>query len=180
MGSQARRLGAATVLPGFTVAAQPAQAAPTASGSGYHIYAHGMLSDGVVGFNASDIGQPTPIAGRAPTGVPDWPQAATPDGRFLYVAPMRNPRLIAYSIGSGGALTATGAPLALPDIPVDITFAPNSRYGYVLVGGVNGAVVPVRLGTDGAPVANGPTMSLGAFTDGLRPCRRSTERRTGR
>ncbi|OXR45651.1 hypothetical protein B7C42_01943 [Nocardia cerradoensis] len=64
---------AATVLPGFAAIAQPATAAPATSDAGYHIYAHGFMSNGIVGFNASDTGQPTQIPGRAPTGVPNWP-----------------------------------------------------------------------------------------------------------
>lgn len=148
---------AAAVLPGFMAVAQPA----AADAPGYHIYAHGYLSDGVVGFNATDAGQPVPIAGRAPTGQPNWPQGASPNGRFFYSAPTMNPRLISYAIGADGSLTS-GAALPLPDAPVDIAFAPNGRDGYVLVGAVNGAIVPVHFGSDGTPTANGPAVSLGA------------------
>ncbi|MFF0492406.1 lactonase family protein [Nocardia sp. NPDC004068] len=149
-------IAAAAVLPGFLAAAQPA----AADAPGYHIYAHGYLSDGVVGFNATDTGQPVRVAGRAPTGQPDWPQGASPNGRFFYSAPTMNPRLIPYAIGSDGTLTP-GTPLPLPDVPVDIAFAPNERDGYVLVGAVNAAIVPVRFGGDGTPIANGPAVSLG-------------------
>jgi 6-phosphogluconolactonase len=149
-------IAAAAVLPGFVAAAPPAAAATP----GYHIYAHGYLSDGVIGFNATDTGRPVPIAGRAPTGQPNWPQGASPNGRFFYSAPTLNPRLIPYAIGSDGALTP-GTPLPLPDVPVDIAFAPNGRDGYVLVGAVNGAIVPVHFGSDGTPTPNGPATSLG-------------------
>ncbi|MCX4095571.1 lactonase family protein [Nocardia sp. alder85J] len=153
---------AAAVLPGFAAGAQSAAADP----AGYYLYAHGYLSDGVTGFAATDTGQPTPIAGRPATGMPNWPQAASPDGRHLVVAPTPNPQLIPYALGAGGTLTP-GVPLALPDVPVDITFAPNSHDAYVLVGLVAAAVVPVRFGDDGRPVRNGPAVPLGAAMDGL-------------
>ncbi|MEU6561481.1 lactonase family protein [Nocardia nova] len=146
---------AAAVLPGFMAVTPAAADAP-----GYHIYAHGYLSDGIVGFNATDTGAAVPIAGRAPTGQPNWPQGASPNGRFFYSAPTMNPRLISYAIGSDGTLTP-GAAMPLPDVPVDIAFAPNGRDGYVLVGAVNGAIVPVHFGSDGTPTPNGPAMSLG-------------------
>ncbi len=153
---------AATILPGFTAAAQPA----VADASEYRIYMHGFMSDGVVGYNASDAGPPTPI-GRTPTGPPpNWPEAASPDGRFLFVAPTQNPRLIPYAIGSGGSLTPR-TPLGLPDVPVDITFAPNGRDAFVLVGVTNAAVVPVRFDSDGIVVQNGPVTPLGLAIDGL-------------
>ncbi|MFC8381317.1 lactonase family protein [Nocardia sp. NPDC057272] len=153
---------AATVLPGFTATAQPA----AADSAGYHIYAHGFLSDGIVGYNASDSGQPTPIAGRATPGSLNWPQAPTPDGRFLFVAPGSNPQLIPYAIGPGGELTA-GAPLAMPDVPVDIIFAPNNRDAFVVVGLQNAQVVPVRIGADGTPSLNGTAMPFGESIDGI-------------
>ncbi|MFI6572317.1 lactonase family protein [Nocardia fluminea] len=153
---------AATVLPGFTVTAQPA----AADSVGYHIYAHGFLSDGIAGYNASDSGQPTPIAGRATPGSLNWPQAPTPDGRFLFVAPGSNPQLIPYAIGPDGELTA-GAPLAMPDVPVDIIFAPNNRDAFVVVGLQNAQVVPVRIGADGTPSLNGAAMPFGESLDGI-------------
>ncbi|RMI28847.1 lactonase family protein [Nocardia stercoris] len=146
----------------MTAGTQPASADPI----GYYIYAHGYLSDGIAGYAAADTGQPTPIAGRPATGMPNWPQAASPDGRFLYTAPTTDPRLISYAIGPGGVLTP-GASLPLPDVPIDITFAPNGRDAYVVVGLVNAAVVPVRIGADGVPVQNGPATPLGAAMDGI-------------
>ncbi|TSD94080.1 lactonase family protein [Skermania sp. ID1734] len=153
---------AAAVLPGL-MAAEPA-AADTAH---YRIYVHGYLSDGIAGYNASDTGNPTAIAGRASSGLPNWPEAASRDGRFLYVAPTVNPRLIPYAIGADGALSPAGTPLPLPDIPIDITFAPNGRDAYVIVGLMNGAVVPVRFGGNGVPVHNGPVTPLGTVGDGI-------------
>lgn len=153
---------AAVVLPGFTAAAQPAAAVS----SGYHIYAHGFLSNGIAGYNASDTGQPAPIAARVPSGVLNWPQAPTPDGRFLFVAPGSNPQLIPYAIGADGELTP-GTPLAMPDVPVDVIFAPNNRDAFVVVGLHNAQVVPVRIGSDGTPTRNGPAVPFGEAADGV-------------
>ncbi|GEM29637.1 hypothetical protein NN3_06440 [Nocardia neocaledoniensis NBRC 108232] len=153
---------AAIALPGFTATAQPAAADP----AGYHLYAHGFLSGGIAGYHASDTDQPTPIPGRPMPGALNWPQAPTPDGRFLFAAPGPNPQLIPYAIGAGGELTA-GTPLPLPDVPVDIMFAPNSRDGYVVVGLQNAQVVPVRIGADGTPTRNGPGVPFGESLDGV-------------
>ncbi|MGM7648421.1 lactonase family protein [Nocardia sp. JW2] len=153
---------AATVLPGFTATVTPAVADP----GGYHIYAHGFLSDGVAGYNVTDTGRPTPIPGRVPTGLPNWPQAASPDGRYLFVAPGPQPELIPYTIGADGGLTG-GTPLALPDFPVDIAFAPNSRDAYVVVGLQNALVVPVRIGEDGGVTRNGPVTPFAEAGDGV-------------
>ncbi|KAF0846660.1 6-phosphogluconolactonase [Nocardia caishijiensis] len=154
---------AATALPGLTVAAQPASADPT----GYHIYAHGFLSNGIVGYNASDTDRPTSIQGKPMPGALNWPQAPSPDGRFLFVAPGTNPQLIPYAIGADGELAATGTPLPLPDVPVDIIFAPNSRDAFVVVGVQNAQVVPVRIGADGTPTLNGSPMPFGESLDGV-------------
>ncbi|MFG3618692.1 lactonase family protein [Nocardia sp. NPDC047654] len=153
---------AATVLPGFTATAQPAAADP----GGYHIYAHGFLGNGIAGYNASDTVQPTPIQGKPMPGALNWPQAPTLDGRFLFVAPGTNPQLIPYAIGADGELTA-GTPLAMPDVPVDIIFAPNSRDAFVVVGLQNAQVVPVRIGADGTPTLNGSPMPFGGSLDGV-------------
>ncbi|GEM31278.1 hypothetical protein NN3_22850 [Nocardia neocaledoniensis NBRC 108232] len=152
---------AAAVLPGFAVAT-PAVADDT----GYFIYAHGFLSNGIVGYSASDTGQPVPVPGRAESGVPNWPQAATPDGRFLFVAPTTEQRLLTYAIGPHGELTP-GASLALPDIPIDIAFAPNGRDAYVVVGLTNAKVVPLHVGADGVPSLNGPVKPFGEAMDGV-------------
>ncbi|MEU6563412.1 lactonase family protein [Nocardia nova] len=157
---------AAAVLPGLAAAARPAAAAPAASDAGYHIYAHGFMSDGIAGFDASDTGQPAPIPGRTPTGFPNWPQAASRDGRFLYAAPTTNPRLISYAIGPDGGLTP-GAPMPLPDTPVDITFAPNGRDGFVTVGAVNASILSIRIDGNGVPSPNGPAVPVGDAVDGL-------------
>ncbi|MEV6218093.1 beta-propeller fold lactonase family protein [Nocardia sp. NPDC051833] len=153
---------AATVLPGFTATAHPA----SADTAGYHIYAHGFLSDGIAGYHASDTGQPAPIGARVPSGAFNWPQAATPDGRFLMVAPGSNPQLIPYAIGAGGELTA-GTPLAMPDIPVDITFSPDGRFAYVVVGLQNAQVVAVRIGADGTLTRHGAGTPFGEPVDGV-------------
>lgn len=153
---------AAIVLPGFTATAPPATADP----AGYHIYTHGFLSAGIAGYNVTDSGQPTPIAGRATPGALTWPQATTVDGRFLYAAPGTDPRLIPYAIGAGGELTE-GTSLPLPDVPVDIMFAPNGRDAYVVVGLQNARVVPVRIAADGTPVANGAPVPFGESADGV-------------
>lgn len=153
---------AAVVLPAFTATAQPA----AADSAGYHIYAHGFLSDGVAGYNVTDTGQPNPIPGRVPSGVPNWPQAASPDGRFLFVAPGPRPELIPYAIGAEGELTA-GTPLPLPDVPIDIAFAPNSRDAYVVVGLQNAHVVPVRIGDDGSITRNGAATPFAGAGDGV-------------
>ncbi|MCP2294511.1 6-phosphogluconolactonase [Nocardia amikacinitolerans] len=153
---------AATVLPGFTATATSA----TADADGYHIYAHGFLSNGIVGYNASDTDQPTPIQGKPMPGALNWPQAPSPDGRFLFVAPGTNPRLIPYAIGADGELTER-TPLAMPDVPVDIIFAPNSRDAFVVVGLQNAQVVPVRIGADGTPTLNGSPMPFGESLDGV-------------
>ncbi|MFI8975343.1 lactonase family protein [Nocardia asteroides] len=168
-GSGTRRVRAgvllaltAIALPGFTATA-PSAAADTAD---YHIYAHGFLSNGIAGYNASDTDQPTPIPGKPTPGALNWPQAPTPDGRFLFVAPGSNPQLIPYAIGPGGELTA-GTPLAMPDVPVDIIFAPNSRDAFVVVGLQNAQVVPVRIAADGTPTRNGPGIPFGESLDGI-------------
>ncbi|WP_253809949.1 lactonase family protein [Nocardia amikacinitolerans] len=153
---------AAIVLPGFSAAAQLA-AADTV---GYHLYVHGFLSNGIVGYNASDTAAPTPIAGRPTPGALNWPQAATPDGRFLFAAPGSDPRLIPYAIGADGELTP-GTALPMPDVPVDIVFAPNNRDAFVLVGLQNAKVVPVRIGADGTPVPNGAPIPFGEPLDGV-------------
>ncbi len=151
---------AATVLPGFL--AHPA----AADSAGYHIYAHGFLSDGIAGYHAADTGQPTPIGARVPSGVLNWPQAATPDGRFLLVAPGSNPQLIPYAIGADGALTA-GTPLAMPDVPVDITFSPDGGFAYVVVGLHSAQVVAVRIGADGTLTRHGAPTPFGELADGV-------------
>ncbi|WP_084476251.1 lactonase family protein [Nocardia ignorata] len=153
---------AATVLPGFTATATPA----AADSSGYHIYAHGFLSNGIAGFNASDTGQPTPVAGKPMPGALNWPQTPTPDGRFLFVAPGSNPQLIPHAIGPDGELTA-GTPLAMPDVPVDIIISPNNRDAFVVVGLQNAQVVPVRIGADGTPTLNGSPVPFGQSLDGV-------------
>ncbi|MEV0075292.1 beta-propeller fold lactonase family protein [Nocardia neocaledoniensis] len=153
---------AAVVLPGFTATAQPA----LADTAGYHLYAHGFLSNGIAGYTASDTAAPTPIPGKPMPGALNWPQAPTPDGRFLFVAPGSNPQLIPYAIGPGGELTA-GTPLAMPDVPVDIIFAPNGRDAFVVVGLQNAQVVPVRIAADGTPTRNGPATPFGDALDGI-------------
>ncbi|MET9216171.1 MULTISPECIES: lactonase family protein [unclassified Nocardia] len=152
---------AATVLSGVT-AVGPA----SADSSGYHIYAHGFLSDGIAGYNAADTGQPTPIGAKVPSGILNWPQAATPDGRFLLVAPGSNPQLIPYAIGADGELSA-GTPLTMPDVPVDITFSPDGRFAYVVVGLHSARVVPVRIGADGTLTRHGAGTPFGELVDGI-------------
>lgn len=152
---------AAAVLPGFAVVTPAA-----ADDAGYFLYAHGFLSNGIAGYSATDTGQPVPVPGRAESGVPNWPQAASPDGRFLFVAPGAEQRLRTYAIGPDGALTP-GASLALPAPAVDIAFAPNGRDAYVVVGLTNAQIVPLRLGADGVPTLNGPSTPLGEVTDGV-------------
>ncbi|TQM32548.1 6-phosphogluconolactonase [Nocardia bhagyanarayanae] len=152
---------AAAMLPGLAVVPHAA-----AEDAGYFIYAHGFLSNGIAGYRASDTGAPAPISGSADTGVPNWPQAATPDGRFLFVAPTTERRLLTYAIGPDGELTA-GATLALPDVPIDIAFAPNGRDAYVVTGLTNAKVVALSIGADGVPVPNGPAVPFGQAMDGV-------------
>jgi 6-phosphogluconolactonase len=68
---------------------------------GYHLCAHGFLSDGVAGYNATDTAPPQAIPG-VPSGLAGWPQVASPDGRFLYVASGATRTLLVYSIGHDG------------------------------------------------------------------------------
>lgn len=156
------------LLPGMMVLPLPAEAfadAPAPSSPGYHLYAHGFLSDGVVGYNATDTAAPQPIPG-VPSGVASWPQVASPDGRFLYVASGATRTLLVYAIGHDGHLTALPG-MTLPDIPVDIAFTADSRRAYVVMGVANASIMALTIRDDGTPVPNGPTVPFGAPADGV-------------
>ncbi|MGV9674106.1 lactonase family protein [Nocardia sp. NPDC003482] len=155
---------AAAVVASPVLAAAPA----TADAPGYHLYVHGFLSDGLIGFHATDTAMPVPIPGAARSGIAAWPQAASPDGRLLYVASGTPAQLLAYTIEPDGRLTPLpGAALPLPDIPVDIAFAPDGRHAYLVLGVTNATVLPVTVTAGGAPVPAGPPVSFGSSADGI-------------
>lgn len=159
---------ASVVLPGMVVLPLPAAAyadSPAAGTPGYHLYAHGFLSDGVAGYNATDTAPPQAIPG-VPSGLASWPQVASPDGRFLYVASGATRTLLVYAIGHDGRLTARPG-LALPDIPIDIAFTRDSRRAYVVMGVANASIMALTIRDDGTPVPNGPTVPFGAPSDGI-------------
>ncbi len=159
---------AAIVLPGMVVLPLPAEAfadAPAATSPAYHLYAHGFLSDGLAGYNATDSAPPQPIAG-APSGIASWPQVASPDGRFLYVASGATRTVLVYAIGHDGGLTALPG-MTLPDIPVDIAFTRDGHRAYVVMGVANASIMALTIRDDGTPVQNGPTVPFGAPTDGI-------------
>ncbi|WP_216892651.1 lactonase family protein [Nocardia alni] len=159
---------ATIVLPGMVVLPMPAAAladSPTVSSPAYHLYAHGFLSDGLAGYNATDTAPPQPIP-EALSGMASWPQTASPDGRFLYVASAATRTLLVYGIGHDGRLTALGG-MALPDIPVDIAFTPDSHHAYVVMGAADASIMALTIRDDGTPVQNGPTVPFGTPTDGV-------------
>ncbi|OXR45650.1 6-phosphogluconolactonase [Nocardia cerradoensis] len=57
--------------------------------------------------------------------------------------------------------------MPLPHAPVDITFAPNGRDGFVTVGAVNASILPIRIDSKGVPSPNGPAVPVGGAVDGL-------------
>lgn len=139
--------------------------------AGYNIYVHGFGSDGVYGYHASDSTAPTPIqAAPWPSGTAGWPVVQSPDHRFLYVGrgASPTPAMYVYAIGSDGRLSAvTPNPIPLPDIPVDLAFAPDGKHAYLTMGVLNETVQPLVFDNFGLPVDNGPAVPLGSATDAL-------------
>lgn len=133
----------------------------------YHVYAHGFMSDALVGYSSTDSGSPQRIPMSATSGLASWPQVASPDGRLLYGASTLPPRLFAHSIGADGSLTRIGAPIPMPDVPIDITFTPDGKRAYVVLGLVNTRILTLKIAADGVPRKDGEPVPLRGITDGI-------------
>lgn len=155
----ARIAVAALACIGFCwAAASTALAAP-------FLYVSNQGSDNITPFSASEngaltAGAPVPV-GESPLG-----SAATPDGRFLYVALNGPPdRVAAFSIAPDGALTPVpGSPFPTGLNPVTVAVGGEGRFLYVanfgadtisvFAIGSNGALSPVGAP---APTQDGPS-----------------------
>lgn len=142
----------------------------------YFVYPRGFLSDGVAGFQANDIGEPRPIEGTARSGRWSWPMRVTPDGEFLVVASIRPKRMYAYRIHGDGRLTSSSPVRSIPRGPVDLTFAPDSRHGYITLGFLRKAAVQnFTLDADGIIHLVGSPVMLGERKDSFSTARVSPD-----
>lgn len=132
--------------------------------STYRIFLHGFLSDGIDSYTASDSTKPQFVQTTKGTGSGDWAVVPSPNGKFMY-APGGDKKLRVYSIGADGRLTALPqATGTLSDMPVDMAFSPDGKYGYVTVGLLNSKVEVFAFQPDGTPVPVDAPKSLGSAT----------------
>lgn len=161
-GLMAAMLGTVAIL----LPNQPSGAQPIPSA--YNLYLHGFLSDRLSGYRASDNGPVHAIAGSVPSGFATWPQAASPDGRFLLVASSVSPRLHVYAVRDGGRLVpVSGRASALPDTPVDVVVSPDSRRAYVIMGLSKASILTLNLHPNGYTTPVGVATEFGKPSDGI-------------
>ena len=98
--------------------------------------------------------------------------AFSPDGRYAYAVIISNANettaesVQQYTVGTGGALTPTGTPLAFSGgtIALGIVLSPDGVHGYILEHKDDtntGQIQPYRVGTGGALTALGSPLSVG-------------------
>ncbi len=175
-------LAIVAVLLGATAEATPVGRATDPSGpevrtaeAPYRLYLHTYLSRQSRGFELTDsttTARPVPGASQ-PVGSTTWPQATTPDGRFIYFLSGGSRRLFAYAIGAAGELRPLpGAEqLDVDGTPVDLVFTPDGRHGFIGTGDVlgmkNGRIQPVAVSPSGLLTANGPAVRMSGADPGL-------------
>ncbi|QKS00560.1 beta-propeller fold lactonase family protein [Sphingomonas sp. CL5.1] len=143
-------------------------------------------SGGIAGFDLFDDGAMRSLPGSPfPTGAGTFNIIASPDRRFVYVAPglglgtpvswhqSSSPQLATFRVEEDGTLTPAGAPLALPRSITPVTMA-ISRDGRDLYLGMGrgpagfffGRIAHFRIDDQGLPVPQKAPVSLGRRLDG--------------
>ena len=99
--------------------------------AGSNIYVADSAGNAVVGFTVSGTTL-TPISGTFAAGTTPVAVAADPGGKFLFVANQGSNNISAFSIGSGGALTAvSGSPFTAGTAPTFLIVNHNGDHLYV-------------------------------------------------
>jgi 6-phosphogluconolactonase len=150
-----------------------------------HLYVVAQ-SGGIAAFDLFEDGSMRPLHGSPlPTGAGTFNIAASPDRKYVYIAPglglgmpiswkqSSRPHLATYRVLGNGMLDLVGQPLALPrkTTPVTMAFSRDGRHLYLGVGRgpagfFGGAVAHFRVGSDGRPQPAGAPVSLGRWNDG--------------
>jgi 6-phosphogluconolactonase (cycloisomerase 2 family) len=107
--------------------ATPAAAAPK------ELYATDYVASGAVAEFTFGAGGELAANGSATgTGNDPWYEAATPNGRYLYVVNYNGASVAQYDINSNGSLTAMSQPtVTVGSEPIGIAVSPNGKYVYV-------------------------------------------------
>ncbi len=142
----------------FTTGTNPMVVA--ASPNGKYLYATNMGSGGPNGISAYSIGPSGALtaitSGIFATGSTPYGMAISPNGSCLYVANMGsfngNNGISAYTIGTGGSLTAIG-PFNTGGMSEGIAISPNGNYLYVTNNGgtnANSSISGYSIGAGGS------------------------------
>jgi len=143
-------------------------------------------SGGLAALDLFEDGSIVPVPGSPyPTGAGTFCVRASPDRRFLYVAPgmglgfpislrqTYSPLLEVFRIERNGSLRRAGDPLRLPRLwtPVSMAISNDGRNLYLGVGRgpagfFLGGVAHFRIGDDGLPRMTDAPIWLGRFNDG--------------
>jgi 6-phosphogluconolactonase (cycloisomerase 2 family) len=104
---------------------------------------HSYRVDQATGALGEATGSPF-AAGSAPGAL-----AATPDGKWLFVADQGDDTVRGFAVSSDGVLTPAGGPVSTVALPYDLTVSPNSRFLYA-AGYNSGTIGGFAIGADGS------------------------------
>ncbi len=137
----------------------------TVDPSGRWLYVVDGTSNMVFGFSINQsTGALTSIGAGIATGASPLQVLVAPNDLFVYVINGSAAGSVsAYSIGTGGALTALAAPTTVLNAPAFSAIDPASAYLFVPTSGDN-TIVPFAIGTDGTLTAGTPFTFTPALT----------------
>jgi 6-phosphogluconolactonase (cycloisomerase 2 family) len=135
----------------------------------HFLYASNTGSNNISAFSIdvttgalTSIGLPVATGG---VGFPGISMAVTPNGRFLYAGNGGSNNISVFSIGSTGALTLIGSPVAVPSSPDGMKISPNGKFLSVAFPnlGSTGKVGMYSIAANGslAPVSGSPFTATG-------------------
>lgn len=144
----------------------PTSVATTPSGAYLYVSAYDQTDGGgyVFGFSVGGDGTLTPLNSGVPFSAGTQPSsiAADPSGSYMYVTDAATAKVMSFSVGSGGALSAvSGSPFATGTRPLSIAVDPGGKYAYV-ANAQDSTVTAYSLNA-------GVMTSLGSFATGLEP-----------
>jgi 6-phosphogluconolactonase len=144
----------------------PTSVTTTPSGSYLYVSAYDQTDGGgyVFGFSVGSDGVLTPLNSSVPFAAGTKPSAiaADPSGNYIYVTDATAGKVMSFSVGTGGLLTAvSGSPFTAGNRPLSIAVDTTGKYAYV-ANAQDSTVTAYSLNS-------GVMTSLGTFATGLEP-----------
>ncbi len=146
----------------------PTPTATASPGTGAFLYASNYQDAKIAEFTRNTSTGALTLKGTIAAGAAQGPKgmAIDPSNSYLYAANFADGKVYEYSIGSGGALTATGN-IAAGNGPEAVAIDPSGQYVYVsnFGGGVAGSIYEYSIGSSGTLTSigsvTGPSGPLG-------------------